>query len=319
ELANRMSERSVEIIKILMKQGQMATINDVIDADTAQLIAEELGHTVKRVAEADVEEGVFDTADDRATLAPRAPVVTVMGHVDHGKTSLLDAIRSTNVVSGEAGGITQHIGAYQVDSPQNGKITFIDTPGHAAFTAMRARGAKVTDIVVLVVAADDGVMPQTIEAINHAKAAKVPMIVAINKIDKADANPMRVRTDLLQHEVQVESMGGDVVDVELSATKKTNIDKLLEMIGLQAEILDLKANPERAAEGTVIEAKLDRGRGAVATVLVQRGTLHVGDIIVAGAEWGRARALVSDTGDAVRDAGPSVPVEVLGFAGTPDA
>ena len=319
ELANRMSERSVDVIKILMKQGQMVTINDVIDPDTAQLIAEELGHTVKRVAEADVEEGVFDVADDPAQLAPRAPVVTVMGHVDHGKTSLLDAIRSTNVAGGEAGGITQHIGAYQVESPSHGKITFIDTPGHAAFTAMRARGAKVTDIVVLVVAADDGVMPQTIEAINHAKAAKVPMIVAINKIDKPDANPTRVRTDLLQHEVQVESMGGDVVDVELSATKKTNIDKLLEMIGLQAEILDLKANPERAAEGTVIEAKLDRGRGPVATVLMQRGTLHVGDIIVAGADWGRVRALVNDTGHPVQEAGPSVPVEVLGFADTPEA
>ena len=319
ELANRMAERAVDVIKILMKQGQMATINDVIDADTAQLIAEELGHSVKRVAEADVEEGVFDSADDPATLEPRAPVVTVMGHVDHGKTSLLDAIRSTNVVSGEAGGITQHIGAYQVDSPLNGKITFIDTPGHAAFTAMRARGAKVTDIVVLVVAADDGVMPQTIEAINHAKAAKVPMIVAINKIDKPDAKPERVRTELLQYEVQVESLGGDVVDVELSATKKTNIDKLLEMIGLQAEILDLKANPTRPAEGTVIEAKLDRGRGPVATVLVQRGTLHVGDLVVAGAEWGRVRALVNDKGETVQEAGPSVPVEVLGFAGTPEA
>jgi translation initiation factor IF-2 len=319
DLANRMSERSVDVIKLLMKQGQMATINDVIDADTAQLIAEELGHTVKRVAEADVEEGVFDAADDPATLLPRAPVVTVMGHVDHGKTSLLDAIRSTNVASGEAGGITQHIGAYQVEAPSHGKITFIDTPGHAAFTAMRARGAKVTDIVVLVVAADDGVMPQTIEAINHAKAAKVPMIVAINKIDKPDAKPERVRTELLQHEVQVESLGGDIVDVELSATKRTNIERLLEMIGLQAELLDLKANPARAAEGTVIEAKLDRGRGPVATVLVQRGTLRVGDIVVAGAEWGRVRALVNDTGATVQEAGPSVPVEVLGFAGTPDA
>jgi translation initiation factor IF-2 len=319
ELANRMSERAVDVIKILMKQGQMVTINDVIDPDTAQLIAEELGHTVKRVAEADVEEGVFDVADDPAHLEPRAPVVTVMGHVDHGKTSLLDAIRQTNVAGGEAGGITQHIGAYQVMSPSHGKITFIDTPGHAAFTAMRARGAKVTDIVVLVVAADDGVMPQTVEAINHAKAAKVPMIVAINKIDKPDANPTRVRTDLLQYEVQVESLGGDVVDVELSAIKKTNIDRLLEMIGLQAEILDLKANPERPAEGTVIEAKLDRGRGPVATVLIQRGTLHIGDIIVAGAEWGRVRALVNDTGASVQEAGPSVPVEVLGFAGTPEA
>jgi translation initiation factor IF-2 len=319
ELANRMAERAVEIIRLLMKQGQMAKITDVIDADTAQLIAEELGHTVKRVSEADVEEGVFDVADDPATLMPRAPVVTVMGHVDHGKTSLLDAIRSTDVAAGEAGGITQHIGAYQVTEPKHGKITFIDTPGHAAFTAMRARGAKVTDIVVLVVAADDGVMPQTVEAINHAKAAKVPMIVAINKIDKPDAKPERVRTELLQHEIQVESLGGDVVDVEISATKKQNLDRLLEMIGLQAEILDLKANPTRAAEGTVIEAKLDRGRGSVATVLVQRGTLHAGDIVVAGAEWGRVRALVSDAGEPVENAGPSVPVEVLGFTGTPDA
>jgi translation initiation factor IF-2 len=319
ELANRMSERAVDVIKLLMKQGQMAKINDVIDADTAQLIAEELGHTVKRVSEADVEEGVFDVADDPASLKPRAPVVTVMGHVDHGKTSLLDAIRSANVAAGEAGGITQHIGAYQVDSPSHGKITFIDTPGHAAFTAMRARGAKVTDIVVLVVAADDGVMPQTVEAINHAKAAKVPIIVAINKIDKPEANPQRVRTELLQHGVQVESLGGDVVDVEISATKKINIDRLLEMIGLQAEILELKANPDRPAEGTVIEARLDRGRGPVATVLVQRGTLKVGDIVVAGAEWGRVRALVSDTGAPVQQAGPSVPVEVLGFNGTPDA
>ena len=319
ELANRMSERGVDVIKILMKQGHMAKITDTIDADTAQLIAEELGHTVRRVAESDVEEGLFDAADDAATLQPRPPVVTIMGHVDHGKTSLLDAIRQTNVVSGEAGGITQHIGAYQVISPKGGKITFIDTPGHAAFTAMRARGAKVTDLVILVVAADDGVMPQTVEAINHAKAAKVPMIVAINKIDKADAKPERVRTELLQYEVQVEALGGDVLDVEVSATKKTNLDKLLETIALQAEILDLKANPERAAEGTVIEAKLDRGRGPVATVLVQRGTLHGGDIVVAGAEWGRVRALLSDTGDAATEAGPSTPVEVLGFNGTPDA
>ncbi len=319
ELANRMSERAVDVIRLLMKQGQMATINDTLDADTAQLIAEELGHSVRRVSEADVEEGLFDVADEPAQLKARAPVVTVMGHVDHGKTSLLDAIRSSNVAAGEAGGITQHIGAYQVASPSGAKITFIDTPGHAAFTAMRARGAKVTDIVVLVVAADDGVMPQTVEAIHHAKAAKVPVIVAINKIDKPDAKPERVRTDLLQHEIQVESLGGEVVDVEVSATKKTNIDKLLEMIGLQAEILDLKANPERAAEGTVIEAKLDRGRGPVATVLVQRGTLHPGDIVVAGAEWGRVRALVSDTGEPVDAAGPSTPVEVLGFSGTPDA
>src|SRR6516165_9072483 len=299
ELANRMAERSVDVIKLLMKQGHMAQINDVIDADTAQLLAEELGHTVKRVAESDVEEGLFD--------------------VDHGKTSLLDAIRSTEVAAGEAGGITQHIGAYQVTAPSGNKITFIDTPGHAAFTAMRARGAKVTDIVVLVVAADDGVMPQTVEAINHAKAAKVPMIVAINKIDRPDAKPERVRTELLQHEVQVESLGGEVLDVEVSATKKLNIDRLLETIGLQSEILDLKANPNRPAEGTVIEAKLDRGRGPVATVLVQRGTLRVGDLVVAGAEWGRVRALVSDTGAPVETAGPSTPVEVLGFNGTPEA
>jgi translation initiation factor IF-2 len=319
DLANRMSERAVDVIRLLMKQGQMATINDVIDADTAQLIAEEMGHSVRRVAEADVEEGLFDSADEPARLTPRAPVVTVMGHVDHGKTSLLDAIRSSEVAAGEAGGITQHIGAYQVTAPSGARITFIDTPGHAAFTAMRARGAKVTDIVVLVVAADDGVMPQTVEAIHHAKAAKVPIIVAINKIDKPDAKPDRVRTDLLQHEIQVESMGGEVVDVEVSATKKTNIDRLLEMIGLQSEILDLKADADRAAEGTVIEAKLDRGRGPVATVLVQRGTLHPGDIVVAGAEWGRVRALVSDTGEPVQSAGPSTPVEVLGFSGTPDA
>jgi translation initiation factor IF-2 len=319
ELANRMAERSVDVIKLLMKQGHMAQINDVIDADTAQLIAEELGHTVKRVAESDVEEGLFDVVGEDDELVPRPPVVTIMGHVDHGKTSLLDAIRSTNVVAGEAGGITQHIGAYQVESPTRGKITFIDTPGHAAFTAMRARGAKVTDIVVLVVAADDGVMPQTVEAINHAKAAKVPLIVAINKIDKPDAKPERVRTELLQHEVQVESLGGEVLDVEVSATKKIGLDKLLETIGLQAEILDLKANTTRPAEGTVIEAKLDRGRGPVATVLVQRGTLRVGDLIVAGAEWGRVRALVSDTGVPVATAGPSTPVEVLGFTGTPDA
>lgn len=320
ELANRMSERAVDVIRMLMKQGAMHKITDVIDADTAQLIAEELGHTVKRVAAADVEEGLFDIVDDSTDTETRSPVVTVMGHVDHGKTSLLDALRHANVVSGEAGGITQHIGAYQVVSPESGKkITFIDTPGHAAFTAMRARGAKVTDIVVLVVAADDGVMPQTVEAINHAKAARVPIIVAINKIDKPDAKPERVRTELLQHEVQVESFGGEVVDVEVSAKNKTNLDKLLEMIALQAELLDLKTNSERPAEGTVIEAKLDRGRGPVATVLVQRGTLRVGDIIVAGAEMGRVRALISDQGETVQEAGPSVPVEVLGFNGPPEA
>jgi translation initiation factor IF-2 len=320
ELANRMSERAVDVIRLLMKQGAMHKITDVIDADTAQLIAEELGHTVKRVAASDVEEGLFDLVDNSTDTEPRSPVVTVMGHVDHGKTSLLDALRHANVVSGEAGGITQHIGAYQVTSPESGKkITFIDTPGHAAFTAMRARGAKVTDIVILVVAADDGVMPQTVEAINHAKAAKVPMIIAINKIDKPDARPERVRTELLQYEVQVESMGGDVVDVEVSAKNKTNLDKLLEMIALQAELLDLKTNVERPAEGTVIEAKLDRGRGPVATVLVQRGTLRVGDIIVAGAEMGRVRALINDQGVTIDEAGPSVPVEVLGFNGPPEA
>jgi translation initiation factor IF-2 len=319
ELANRMAERGVDVIRILMQQGHMAKITDTIDADTAQLIAEELGHTVRRVAESDVEEGMFDTPDEAANLQPRAPVVTIMGHVDHGKTSLLDAIRSTEVAAGEAGGITQHIGAYQVTSPSGGRITFIDTPGHAAFTAMRARGAKITDIVVLVVAADDGVMPQTVEAIHHAKAAKVPIIVAINKIDKPDAKPERVRTELLQHEIQVESLGGDVLELEVSAKAKTNLDKLLDMIALQAEVLELKANPNRPAEGTVIEARLDRGRGPVATVLVQRGTLKPGDIVVAGSEWGRVRALMSDTGHSVVAAGPSMPVEVLGFNGTPEA
>jgi translation initiation factor IF-2 len=319
ELANRMAERSVDVVRILMQQGHMANITDTIDADTAQLIAEELGHTVRRVAEADVEEGMFDTPDPPESLQPRAPVVTIMGHVDHGKTSLLDAIRSTEVAAAEAGGITQHIGAYQVTSPSGGRITFIDTPGHAAFTAMRARGAKVTDIVVLVVAADDGVMPQTVEAIHHAKAAKVPIIVAINKIDKPDSKPERVRTELLQHEIQVESLGGDVLELEVSAKEKTNLDKLLDTIALQAEVLELKANPNRPAEGTVIEARLDRGRGPVATVLVQRGTLKPGDIVVAGSEWGRVRALASDTGHSVVAAGPSMPVEVLGFNGTPEA
>jgi translation initiation factor IF-2 len=319
DLANRMAERGVDVIRILMQQGHMAKITDTIDADTAQLIAEELGHAVRRVAESDVVEGMFDAPDDPANLLPRAPVVTIMGHVDHGKTSLLDAIRSTEVAAGEAGGITQHIGAYQVTSPSGGRVTFIDTPGHAAFTAMRARGAKITDIVVLVVAADDGVMPQTVEAIHHAKAAKVPIIVAINKIDKGDARPERVRTELLQHEIQVESLGGDTLEIEVSAKEKTNLDKLLDMIALQAEVLELKANPNRPAEGTVIEARLDRGRGPVATVLVQRGTLKPGDIVVAGSEWGRVRALMSDTGHSVVAAGPSMPVEVLGFNGTPEA
>ncbi len=319
ELANRMAERSVDVVRILMQQGHMAKITDTIDADTAQLIAEELGHTVRRVAESDVEEGMFDTPDEAANLQPRAPVVTIMGHVDHGKTSLLDAIRSTEVAAGEAGGITQHIGAYQVTAPSGGRITFIDTPGHAAFTAMRARGAKITDIVILVVAADDGVMPQTVEAIHHAKAAKVPIIVAINKVDKPDAKPERVRTELLQHEIQVESLGGDTLEIEVSAKAKTNLDKLLDMIALQAEVLELRANPNRPAEGTVIEARLDRGRGPVATVLVQRGTLKPGDIVVAGSEWGRVRALMSDTGHSVVAAGPSMPVEVLGFNGTPEA
>jgi translation initiation factor IF-2 len=318
ELANRMTERGVDVIKLLMKQGQMLKVNDVIDADMAQLIAEEMGHTVKRVAESDVEEGLYASVDAEETLVQRAPVVTIMGHVDHGKTSLLDAIRKANVVSGEAGGITQHIGAYQVEI-HGQKITFIDTPGHEAFTAMRSRGAKATDIVILVVAADDGVMPTTIEAINHCRAANVPMIVAINKIDKPSANPQRVRTDLLQHEIVVESMGGDTLEVEVSAKERLNLDKLLEAVLLQSEVLELRVNPNRSAEGVVIEAKLDKGRGPVATVLVQRGTLKVGDILVAGSAWGRVRALLDDTGDAVKDAGPSMPVEVLGFQETPDA
>lgn len=318
ELAQRMTERSVDVIKYLMKQGQMMKPGDVIDADMAQLIAEEFGHTVKRVAESDVEEGLFNVPDDPAKLKPRPPVVTIMGHVDHGKTSLLDAIRNANVVAGEAGGITQHIGAYQVEQ-KGQKITFIDTPGHAAFTAMRARGAQVTDIAVLVVAADDSVMPQTIESIHHAKAAGVPIIVAINKIDKPAADPQKVRTELLQHEVFVESMGGDTLEVEVSAKTGKNIDKLLEAILLQAEILDLKADPDRTAEGVVIEAQLDRGRGAVATVLIQKGTLHPSDIIVAGDEWGRVRALINDRGEHIKAAMPSMPVEVLGMQGTPQA
>ncbi|MCC7252253.1 translation initiation factor IF-2 [Hyphomicrobium sp.] len=319
ELSNRMTERAVDLIKFLMKEGAMHKITDVIDADTAELIVTEFGHTAKRVSEADVESGFIGEKDAEAEQRPRAPVVTIMGHVDHGKTSLLDAIRKTNVVSGEAGGITQHIGAYQVTTPSGSKVTFIDTPGHAAFTAMRARGAKVTDIVVLVVAADDGVMPQTVEAINHAKAANVPIIVAINKIDKPQADPKRVQTDLLSHEIVVESMGGETLEVPVSALKGTNLDKLLETIQLQAEVLDLKANPDRSAEGIVIEAKLERGRGPVGTVLVQRGTLHVGDIVVAGMAWGRVRALIDDQGKNVAEAGPSVPVEVLGFDSAPEA
>jgi translation initiation factor IF-2 len=316
ELASRMSERAVDVVKFMMKQGQMMKPGDLIDADTAELVAVEFGHTVRRVAESDVEEGLFNVEDKAEEMTPRAPVVTIMGHVDHGKTSLLDAIRKANVVAGEAGGITQHIGAYQVE--QDGQtITFIDTPGHAAFTAMRARGAQATDIAVLVVAADDSVMPQTIESINHAKAAGVPIIVAINKIDKPEANPQKVRTELLQHEVFVESMGGDVLDVEVSAVKGTNLDKLLETIVLQAEILELKANPNRTAEGVVVEAKLDRGRGPVATVLVKAGTLRPGDIIVAGSAWGRVRALVNERGEQLKQAPPSTPVEILGLQGTP--
>jgi translation initiation factor IF-2 len=318
DLANRMAERAVDIIKILMKQGQMHTINDVIDADTAQIIAEELGHRVKRVSESDVVEGLSAETDAPEQLLSRPPVVTIMGHVDHGKTSLLDAIRKTNVVSGEAGGITQHIGAYQV-ATKNGLVTFIDTPGHEAFTSMRQRGAKATDIVVLVVAADDGVMPQTVEAISHARAAGVPIIVAINKIDKQTANPTRVRTELLQHEIVVEGMGGDTLDVEVSAVKGTNLDKLLDVILLQAEVLDLKANPNREASGLVVEAQLDKGRGPVATVLVQRGTLRLGDIFVAGSAWGRVRALINDKGEHIKEAGPSTPVEVLGLSSAPEA
>ncbi len=318
DLANRMAERAVDIIKILMKQGQMHTINDVIDADTAQIIAEELGHRVKRVSESDVVEGLSAETDTAEQLVTRPPVVTIMGHVDHGKTSLLDAIRKTNVVSGEAGGITQHIGAYQV-ATKNGLVTFIDTPGHEAFTSMRQRGAKATDIVVLVVAADDGVMPLTIEAISHARAAGVPIIVAINKIDKQSANPTKVRTELLQHEIVVEGMGGDTLDVEVSAMKGTNLDKLLDVILLQAEVLDLKANPNREASGLVVEAQLDKGRGPVATVLVQRGTLKLGDIFVAGSAWGRVRALINDKGEHIKEAGPSVPVEVLGLSSAPEA
>ena len=319
ELANRMAERAADLIKSLMKMGMMVTANQTIDADTAELIIEEFGHRAVRVSDADVEQ-VIDTVEDKAEdLHTRPPIITIMGHVDHGKTSLLDAIRHTSVVSGEAGGITQHIGAYQVTTESGSVLTFLDTPGHAAFTSMRSRGAQVTDIVVLVVAADDAVMPQTVEAIAHAKAAKVPMIVAINKIDKPAANPQKVRTDLLQHEVVVEEMGGDVQTVEVSAKTRLGLDTLLEAIALQAEILELRANPQRQAQGAVIEAKLDVGRGPVATVLVQHGTLKRGDIFVVGEQWGKVRALINDKGERVDEAGPSVPVEVLGLNGTPEA
>ena len=319
ELANRMAERAADVVKSLMKMGMMVAMNQPIDADTAELVIEEFGHKAVRVSDADVEQ-VIDSVEDRPEdTAARPPIITIMGHVDHGKTSLLDRIRQANVVAGEAGGITQHIGAYQVRTDSGALLTFLDTPGHAAFTSMRARGAQVTDIVVLVVAADDAVMPQTIEAINHAKAAKVPMIVAINKCDKPDADPMKVRTDLLQHEVVVEAMSGDVQDVEVSALTGKGLDELLEAIALQAEILELKANPSRAAMGAVIEAKLDVGRGPVATVLVQHGTLKRGDIFVVGEQWGKVRALINDRGERIDEAGPSVPVEVLGLNGTPEA
>jgi len=317
ELANRMAERGVDVIKTLMRMGVMATVNQVIDADTAELVVSEFGHRLRRVAESDVEIGLRGEEDTAEEMQPRAPVVTIMGHVDHGKTSLLDALRETDVAGGEAGGITQHIGAYRVTLRSGRQITFIDTPGHQAFTAMRARGANVTDIVVLVVAADDGIMEQTVEAIRHAKAAAVPIIVAINKMDRPDARPDRVRQELLQHEIVVEQLGGEVLDVEVSALKKTNLDRLEEAILLQAELLDLKANPNRLAEGVVLEAKLERGRGAVATVLIQRGTLEVGDIFVAGSEWGRVRALIDDRGQNQQEAGPSTPIEVLGLNGTP--
>jgi translation initiation factor IF-2 len=314
-----MAERVAEVVKSLMKMGMMVTQNEVIDADTAELIVEEFGHKVVRVSDADVEDVINEIKDSENDLKSRPAVVTIMGHVDHGKTSLLDAIRNTKVTAGEAGGITQHIGAYQVETKRGDIISFLDTPGHAAFTSMRSRGAQVTDIVVLVVAADDAVMPQTIEAINHAKAANVPMIIAINKIDRAEANPDKVRTDLLQHEVIVEKLSGEVQDVEVSAINGTGLDELLEAIALQAEILELNANPDRAAQGAVIEAQLDVGRGPVATVLVQRGTLRRGDIFVVGEQWGKVRALINDQGKRVDIAGPSVPVEVLGLNGTPEA
>ncbi len=319
ELANRMAERVADVVKALMNMGLMVTQNQTIDADTAELIIEEFGHRIVRVSDADVEDVLHAVEDKEEDLEPRPPVITIMGHVDHGKTSLLDKIRRTKVTAGEAGGITQHIGAYQVKTDDGTVLSFLDTPGHAAFTSMRARGAQVTDIVVLVVAADDAVMPQTIEAINHAKAANVPMIVAINKIDLPAANPDKVRTDLLQHEVIVEKLSGDVQDVEVSAATGQGIDDLLEAIALQAEVLELKANPNRAAQGAVIEAKLDVGRGPVATVLVQRGTLRQGDVFVVGEQWGKVRALVNDKGERIKEAGPSVPVEVLGLHGTPEA
>ncbi|MCU9837280.1 translation initiation factor IF-2 [Ruegeria sp. WL0004] len=319
ELANRMAERVADVVKALMKMGMMVTQNQTIDADTAELIIEEFGHKVVRVSDSDVEDVITDVADKPEDMKPRPPVITIMGHVDHGKTSLLDAIRNTKVVSGEAGGITQHIGAYQVTTDGGVTLSFLDTPGHAAFTSMRSRGAQVTDIVVLVVAADDAVMPQTVEAINHAKAAGVPMIVAINKIDKPEADPTKVRTDLLQHEVVVEAMSGEVQDVEVSAKTGEGLDELLEAIALQAEILELKANPDRPAQGAVIEAQLDVGRGPVATVLIQKGTLRQGDIFVVGEQYGKVRALINDKGERVTEAGPSVPVEVLGLNGTPEA
>ena len=318
ELAVRMKERVADVVKYMMQQGEMMRSNDIVDADTAEVIASEFGHTVKRVSEADVEIGLEGIEDDEADMTPRAPIVTVMGHVDHGKTSLLDALRKTDVVAGEAGGITQHIGAYQVQLASKDKITVLDTPGHAAFSAMRARGATVTDIVILVVAADDGVMPQTQEAIAHAKAAEAPMIVAVNKIDKPDAKPDNVLTQLLQYDVQVESMGGDVQAVSVSAITGEGLDKLTEAITLQAELMELKANANRAADGSVVESQLDKGRGPVATVLVKRGTLKRGDIVVAGAQWGKVRALFNERGQQMKEATPSLPAEVLGLDGAPD-